>query len=84
MNLKLVAVCALTALGASSLCAAPASAQIFNKNHYVCRKAKDLKVPAKFFPQLGVNVVDEVANDICDLKKLSLYCSPADKNGSAG
>ena len=48
MKLRIVALCAFAGLGALLLTAPSASAQILNKNHYLCRKVKDLKIPAKF------------------------------------
>jgi hypothetical protein len=61
--------------------AGAASAQIPNANHYLCRKVKDQKVPAKFVPQLGVTVVDQVGIDTGEAKKPFLLCNPTSKNG---
>ena len=81
MKLRIVALCVFAGLGALLLTAPSASAQILNKNHYLCRKVKDLKIPAKFVDQT-VTTADEVGADTCDLKKLFLLCSPTSKNGS--
>lgn len=61
-----------------------ASTAMAQDNHYLCRKVKDLKIPAKFDKNahVGHSVVDETGADTCDLKKLFLLCQPADKDGS--
>ena len=59
--------------------AGEASAQ---NNHYLCRKVKDLGIPAKHVKLAGITVIDQVGIDICETKKPFLLCNPADKNGS--
>ena len=59
-----------------------ASAQVPAGNHYLCRKVKDEQIPAKFVPQVGVAVTDQIGSDSCDLKKAFLLCSSLSaKNG---
>ncbi len=60
--------------------AVSAHAQVLNNNHYLCRKVKDLQVPAKFVATT-VTTVDQVGPDSCSLKKVFLLCNPVNKNG---
>jgi hypothetical protein len=61
-------------------------AQRFNSvqgvDHYLCHQVKDLKVPGKFVPMLGLSVVDQTGGFTCEVKKPKLLCNPADKSGS--
>jgi hypothetical protein len=62
--------------------ASQAAAQVPLGNHYLCRKVKDLGIPAKHVKQLGIVVQDQIGIDSCDTKKPFLLCSPlAIKNG---
>jgi hypothetical protein len=61
---------------------AASQAQVPVGNHYLCHKVGDLKVPAKFVPQVGLSVVDQVGAFTGDDKKPFLLCDPASKNGS--
>lgn len=61
--------------------AGAASAQVPIANHYLCHKAGDQKVPAKFVQQIGVSVVDQTIATTGDAKKPFLLCNPVSKNG---
>lgn len=62
--------------------ASQAAAQVPAGNHFLCRKVKDLGVPAKHVKQIGIAVADQIGVDSCDTKKPFLLCSPLTaKNG---
>jgi hypothetical protein len=77
-TLRLLGVTVAVLLGLS----AGASAQVPVGNHYQCHKVKDLKVPAKFVPFVGVTAFDQTGAFIGEAKKPFLLCNPANKNGS--
>jgi hypothetical protein len=70
--------CGAVALAFGALTASPAAAALDN---YQCRKAKDLKVPAKFVASTVI-VIDQFGVDTTEVKKPFLHCSPASINGA--
>ena len=74
MSWKLVV--AGCALGLAVWVMAPPSASAQTPDRYLCHQVKDLKIPAKFAPRAGENVVDEIDQFACDVKKPFLLCNP--------
>jgi hypothetical protein len=72
-----LSVAAVTALWSTA-----GMAQLPAGNHYLCHKVKDLRVPAKFSAQVGVNAIDQTGNFTGDAKKPFLLCNPANKDGN--
>ena len=78
MNWKVLLVACVVGLIGWVVAPSSAAAQIPVGNHYLCHQVKDLKTPAKFVPQVGVNVKDPTGEFTCDVKKPFLVCNPAD------